>query len=102
VARNEILDSFALTSETRFVVSTIKTTVLDEDIAGEEPFFVELLTASNNKPKEGTAFYLECHCIGYPVPYVSFFHNNQRVQHNEKHKICECLVEVKPANYSTQ
>ena len=66
--------------------------VLVEDVAGEEPYFTEPLSTSNNKPKEGTAFYLEYKCIGYPIPYVAFFHNRTKIGHDERRRICESVL----------
>uniref|UniRef100_A0A9J2Q0S2 Ig-like domain-containing protein n=1 Tax=Ascaris lumbricoides TaxID=6252 RepID=A0A9J2Q0S2_ASCLU len=46
-----------------------------EDIAGEEPMFIEPLVFEQN----GMNITLKCSVIGYPIPYVTFHRRNRRI-----------------------
>lgn len=54
---------------------TILWMVLEEDIAGEEPMFIEPLVFEQN----GMNITLKCSVIGYPIPYVTFHRRNRRI-----------------------
>lgn len=47
----------------------------EEDIAGEEPMFIEPLVFEQN----GMSITLKCSVIGYPIPYVTFHRRNRRI-----------------------
>ncbi|KAI6231209.1 Titin-like protein [Aphelenchoides besseyi] len=61
--------------------------IKDSDIAGEEPNFLQPLTVSNYSPTSGSAIQFDLSCSGYPRPYVSFYHNNLRIQSNNRRSI---------------
>uniref|UniRef100_A0A7E4VRQ9 Ig-like domain-containing protein n=1 Tax=Panagrellus redivivus TaxID=6233 RepID=A0A7E4VRQ9_PANRE len=57
--------------------------VHEEDIAGEEPFFVEplsLLHQKGSRVRPGSTIHLRCRIMGYPQPYVNFFRNNHLIE----------------------
>uniref|UniRef100_A0AC35FTV6 Ig-like domain-containing protein n=1 Tax=Panagrolaimus sp. PS1159 TaxID=55785 RepID=A0AC35FTV6_9BILA len=54
----------------------------EEDVAGEEPFFVEPLTLLCHKGSyisEGATIILKCRVIGYPQPYINFYCDNRLI-----------------------
>ncbi|KAI6210383.1 Titin [Aphelenchoides besseyi] len=70
------------------VVSEVcRVKVKDSDIAGEEPNFIQPLTVSNCSPSSGSAIQFDLSCSGHPRPYVSFYHNNLRIQSNSRRSI---------------
>ncbi|KAK0425175.1 hypothetical protein QR680_009072 [Steinernema hermaphroditum] len=59
--------------------------VSDEDVAGEEPLFVDPLHAS--RLRNGTTVTLKCRVTGHPEPHVSFHINNNLVVVGRRHQI---------------
>uniref|UniRef100_A0AC34FWX7 Ig-like domain-containing protein n=1 Tax=Panagrolaimus sp. ES5 TaxID=591445 RepID=A0AC34FWX7_9BILA len=54
----------------------------EEDVAGEEPFFVEplsLLCHKGSYISEGATIILKCRVIGYPQPYINFYRDNRLI-----------------------
>ncbi|KAE9551795.1 hypothetical protein FO519_004999 [Halicephalobus sp. NKZ332] len=53
----------------------------EEDIAGEEPYFIEPLGMA--RVRCGMTVQLRCRVSGYPQPYVTFFKDNQIINDTE-------------------
>lgn len=64
-----VVNNTNISSDTTFL------TVYEQDIAGEEPEFIEPLTFEE---KDGTVT-LKCSVIGYPIPYVTFHRKNRQI-----------------------
>ncbi|VDK18820.1 unnamed protein product [Anisakis simplex] len=62
-------------SSTSVASDSVQLFIHEEDMAGEEPMFIEPLTFEQN----GMSITLRCSVIGYPIPYLTFHRRNRRI-----------------------
>ena len=70
--------------------------ICHEDLAGDEPVFIQPLHLSHSQSKFFIIGFmvLKCRITGYPTPYANFFFKNRLLKNSKRYQIGKIFQDI--------